>query len=144
MKNVIFLMISLLILPGIGACGQSTEGEKQNLSGESEPANTVEVYYFHFTRRCVTCVNVQKATEKVLKDHYGDELENGSIVYNEINLSEPESRETAQMLGVGGQALLVTCGDKKHDLTMQGFMLASRDYNQFKDALDEAIKRVKN
>ena len=143
MKTVFILLISLLILPGIGACGQSTAGEQQNRA-EPESANVVEVFYFHFTRRCVSCVNVQKATEKVLKENYEEEMENGSVIYHEINLSEPESREIAQKLGVGRQALLVTCGGKKHDLTMQGFMLASRDYNEFKKTLDEAIKKVKN
>jgi hypothetical protein len=143
MRTVFIFLVSLIILPAIGACGQSTAGEQQN-PAELTPASAVEVYYFHFTRRCVSCVNVQKATEKVLKDHYGKELENGSIVYHEINLSEPGSREIAQKLGVGRQALLVTSGDRNLDLTMQGFMLASRDYNQFKAALDEAIEKVKN
>ena len=143
MKTFFIFLISLLILPGIGACGQSAAEVQQNRAS-SESTNTVEVYYFHFTRRCISCVNVQKATEKVLKEHYGAELENGSLVYHEINLSEPGSREIARKLGVGRQALLVTSGDKGFDLTMQGFMLASRDYNQFKATLDEAIKKVKS
>lgn len=45
---------------------------------------------------------------------------------------------------MGRQALLVTSGNKKFDLTMQGFMLASRDFDQFKATLDEAIKKVKS
>lgn len=132
----------MLIFPGISACGQSTAGERQS-GVNPESADVVEVYYFHFTRRCVTCVNVQKATEKVLKDHYKEELESGTIVYHEINLSDPESREIAQRLGVGRQSLLVASGESKYDITMQGFMLASRDYDQFKATLEEAIKKAK-
>jgi hypothetical protein len=141
MRTFIFL-IFMLIFPGISACGQSTAGVQQS-GVNPESADIIEVYYFHFTRRCVTCVNVQKATEKVLKDHYKEELESGTIVYHEVNLSDPESREIAQRLGVGGQSLLVTSGDRKYDLTMQGFMLASRDYNEFKATLEEAIKKVR-
>lgn len=143
MKTFFLLLFSMLLFPGISACGQSQAGEQQN-SAVSESTNAVEVYYFHFTRRCVSCVNVQKATEKVLKDHYKEELENGSIVYHEVNLSEPGSREIAEKLGVGRQALLVTSNGKGFDLTMQGFMLASRDYDQFKATIDEAIKKVKS
>jgi hypothetical protein len=142
MKPFFILFISMLIFPGISACGQNAAGEQQS-GVNTESAEVVEVYYFHFSRRCVTCINVQKATEKVLKDHYKEELENGSIVYHEINLSDPESREIAQRLGVGRQSLLVASGDRKFDLTMQGFMLASRDYDQFKTTLEEAIKKIK-
>lgn len=142
MRTFFIFLISMLIFPGISACGQSTAGERQS-GVNPESADVVEVYYFHFTRRCVTCVNVQKATEKVLKDHYKEELESGTIVYHEINLSDPESREIAQRLGVGRQSLLVASGDRKYDITMQGFMLASRDYDQFKITLGEAIKKVK-
>jgi hypothetical protein len=143
MKTFFVLLFSMLLFPGISACGQSQAEEQQNRA-VSESSNAVEVYYFHFTRRCVSCVNVQKATEKVLKDHYREELENGSIVYHEVNLSEPGSMKIAEKLGVGRQALLVTSGNEKYDLTMQGFMLASRDYDQFKATLDEAIKKVKS
>jgi hypothetical protein len=143
MKTFFIFLISLMFFPGISACGPGAAGEQN----KKEIANTegkVEVYYFHFTRRCASCVNVQKATEKVLKDHYKEELENGTIIYNEVNLSDPESREIAKKLGIGRQALIVISGDKAFDLTMQGFMLASRDYDQFKAALDGAIKEVKS
>jgi hypothetical protein len=143
MKTFFILLISVMFFPGISACGTGIDGE-QNTKEIAITEGKVEVYYFHFTRRCVSCVNVQKATEKVLKEHYKDELENGTIVYHEVNLSEPDSREIAQKLGVGGQALIVISGDKVYDLTMQGFMLASRDYDKFKATLDEAIKEVKS
>jgi len=143
MKTFFIFLISVMFFPGISACGPGTAGE-QNRKEIAITEGRVEVYYFHFTRRCVSCVNVQKATEKVLKEHYKEELENGTIVYHEVNLSEPGSREIAQRLGIGRQALIVISGDKAYDLTMQGFMLASRDYNQFKATLDEAIKEVKS
>lgn len=143
MKTFFIFLISVMFFPGISACGQGTTGE-QNVKDIAITEERVEVYYFHFTRRCVSCVNVQKATERVLNEHYKKEIENGAIVYQEVNLSEPESKEIAQRLGIGRQALLVVCGEKEVDLTMQGFMLASRDFDQFKATLDEAIKEVKS
>ena len=143
MKTIYLFLFTLLFQPVFSACGQSAAGEQT--SREIAITNgRVEVYYFHFTRRCISCVNVQKATEKVLKEHYKAEIDNGSIVYLEVNLSEPESGEIAQKLGVGRQALLVISGEKVYDLTMQGFMLASRDYNKFRATLDEAIKQAKS
>lgn len=142
MKTIFILFISMSFFFSSSACGHSTAGEKKqhdaSVSGEK-----VEVYYFHFTRRCISCVNVQKSTERVITENFKEEINNGTLVYNEVNLSEPESREIAESLDVGRQALLVVCGDKKFDLTMQGFMLASRDYERFKEILEEAIKEIK-
>jgi hypothetical protein len=142
MKNIILLMISMSFIFGTSACGQANA----DVQSSREPivsTEKVDVYYFHFTRRCFTCVKVQEATEKVLKEHYGKEIENGKLVFHEINLSEPGSKEIAEMLEVGGQALLVVSGGKKVDITMQGFMHAPRDYDRFKKILDSAILDAK-
>ena len=143
MKVFLILLIALPFYAGVSACGQSTAGEQQ-AAAEDRAENKVEVYYFHFERRCVSCINVQKATEKVLKENYGQELREGTIVYHEVNLSNTESREIAQKLDVGRQGLLVVNGNEKEDLTMQGFMFASRDYDRFKEALDETILKLSN
>jgi hypothetical protein len=142
MKSLFVLMFSLFFISGTAACGQTTQG---NQPGEKTEvlSETIDVYYFHFARRCVTCVNVQKATEKVLSEMYGKEMENGSLVYHEVNLSESSSADIATKLEVGGQALLVVSGEKKYDITMQGFMYASRDYEKFKEILESTIGKVK-
>ncbi len=143
MKVFLILLIALPFYAGVSACGQSTAGEQQ-AAAEDRAENKVEVYYFHFERRCVSCINVQKATEKVLKENYGQELREGTIVYHEVNLSNTESREIAQKLDVGRQGLLVVNGNEKEDLTMQGFMFASRDYDRFKETMVEAIVKLSN
>ncbi len=143
MKFLFILIISVSFVFSATACGHSTAGEnKQHEAVISD--EKVEVYYFHFTRRCVSCVNVQKATERVITENFKAEVDNGTLVYHEINLSDPESRKIAELLDVGRQALMVVSKDKKLDLTMQGFMLASRDYDKFKEALEEAIKKIKS
>lgn len=142
MKNIVLLMISMLFIFGTSACGQASADGQSSLEAIVS-TEKVDVYYFHFTRRCVTCVSVQEATEKVLKEHYSKEIENGNLVFHEINLSEPGSKEIAQMLEVGGQALLVVSGSKKIDITMQGFMHAPRDIERFKEILDSAISDAK-
>jgi hypothetical protein len=142
MKTFITLVILSLFIPVISACGQGASGG-QNNQKIAAITGQVDVYYFHFERRCVTCVGVQKATEKVLKDNFGQELREGKIVYHEINLSDPASKGIAQKLNIGGQGLLVVNGGEKFDLTMQGFMFANRDYDRFKKELEGAIQGKK-
>ncbi len=148
MKVLLVLSISLSFALGNISCNQGTAGEqKQQTDEKSAVVNSeskIEVYYFHFTRRCATCVAVQEATEQFLKENYPDDMGNGNLVYHEVNLSEPESRVIAQKLDVDGQALLVVSGDEKHDLTMQGFMYAMRDYDRFTEIMAEAISQIKS
>ncbi len=142
MSKFFILLITLpLLFSGI-ACGQASDSE-QPQAETAEISEKVEVYYFHFTRRCASCVNVQKATERVLVENFKEDIDNGTIVYHEINLSEPESRELAKTLEVNSQGLIVVNGKEKLDLTMQGFMYASRDYDRFRKELEEAIFKLK-
>jgi hypothetical protein len=143
MNKLFLLIISLPFIFCTIACGQTnTEAQKQQQAVVS--SGKVDVYYFHFTQRCVTCISVQKATEKVLNENYKKEIDNGSLVYHEINLSEPESMNIAKLLDIGNQGLFVVNGSIKYDLTMQGFMYAPRDYDRFKQTLEEAISKVRN
>ncbi len=142
MRTIIIFLFSLPFYLSFSACNQSGSGE-QKQQEEIIYSENVEVYYFHFERRCISCVNVQKATARVLEENYKDDLENGTLVYHEVNLSRPDSYAVSQMLDVGGQALLVVYGNNKYDLTMQGFRYASRNYDRFKETLETAINKVK-
>lgn len=146
MKAVLLLSISLSLVLINLSCNQSTavEQESQKKSAEVNPENKIDVYYFHFTRRCATCVAVQEATEQFLKENYSHDMDNGRIVYHEVNLSESESDDLARKLEVSGQALLIVSGNNKYDLTMEGFMYAMRNYDQFAESMQEAIIKIKS
>lgn len=146
MKLVLLFSISLALVMGNLSCNQGTAGEQetQAKSADVNPENRIDVYYFHFTRRCATCVAVQKATEQFLKENYPDDMGKGSLVYHEVNLSESESEDLARKLGVSGQALLIVSGNKKYDLTMQGFMYAMRNYDRFAESMEEAITKIQS
>jgi len=34
----------------------------------------IEVYYFHFTRRCMTCTNVEKASNEAVDHQYAEKV----------------------------------------------------------------------
>lgn len=103
------------------------------------PANPkVEVYYFHFTRRCTTCQNVENESKKAVETLYPEKVKKGEVSFQSINLDEKEGEAIGKKYGIEGQTLIVICGNKKVDLTDKGFLYA----NNRPEKLQAEIKKT--
>jgi hypothetical protein len=102
-------------------------------------ATKVEVYYFHFTRRCVTCQAVETETKKAIATLYPTQTKNGLITFKAVNLDSKESEVLASKCKAEGQALLVISGKKRIDLTEKGFMYALNKPETLKEELKKSI-----
>ncbi len=120
MKNFLFIPVMLLImlLPDQNIKAQVSESK-------SEEKDIIEVYYFHVTRRCMTCKTVEAETGKAINEYFPEKVKDGTIVYKVLNLEEGDNEKIAEGLGVSGQTLLVKHGDKQVDITNKAFMNAS-------------------
>jgi hypothetical protein len=105
--------------------------EKNDLSG-------IEVYYFHYSRRCVTCQAVEAVAQDALIDFY-----EGKIVLKSVNLDDKANSALAKKLGVKGQSLLIVKGDKKIDLTNEGFLNARSNPDKVARKIKETIDALK-
>jgi hypothetical protein len=112
-------------------------GAKTAACLKSETA-TIEAYYFHFTRRCATCQAVEDVSVETLKELYGDK-----VSFKSINLDEKTNTELAKKLGVEGQSLLFIKGDKKVDITNDGFLYARTDPAKFKEKIKTTVESLK-
>jgi len=70
---------------------------------------------------------------------YADKVKKGEYAFKGVNLDEDASKTVAEKLGVGGQTLLVVCGDKKIDITDKGFMNA-HDLEKMKEEIRKAVE----
>jgi len=145
MKKLIVLF-SLIVFFAINIYAQCCSNAVQNptccdsrakLADNTEKTD-IEAYYFHFTRRCVTCQSVEKVSADALKELYG-----GKIVLKSINLDEKESEVLAKKLGIEGQTLLVVKGTKKVELTNDGFMYARTNPSKLKEKIKSAVESLK-
>ena len=123
MKTLKILFLTSLIFPFLFSCNAQSADKKDN--SETTIAKEIQVYYFHFTRRCPTCI--------------ADEIENGTITFKSINLDEGDSKEIAEKLGVSGQSLLFVKGDEKIDLTSEGFMNARSNPEKLQEKIKETV-----
>ena len=113
-------------------------GNSPEITAEGE----VQVYYFHNTKRCETCLAVENETRKILKSFYGDKIKDGEIRFISLNLEEDKGKEMATSLKVAGPALLLVKGDSKVNLTSEGFMNARTKPEKFHQILKEQIDKL--
>ena len=136
MKQITVFSIALLLITGNLTC--NAQGNKK-ADANSRVSTKIEVYYFHFTRRCATCLSVEENAKKAVETLYADKVKKGEYSFKGINLDDENSKSIAEKLGIGGQTLLVVCGDKKIDITDKGFMNAY-DLEKMKEEIKKAVE----
>lgn len=99
----------------------------------------VEVYYFHYTRRCATCTAVEAHTIASLASLYPTQYKSGKVTFKSVNLDEDTTKALTQKCKAEGQALLVVSGAKRFDLTDKAFMYAVNSPEKLKAELKKVI-----
>ena len=112
----------------------TVQSEKRENDQVNMKTNTVEVYYFHFTKRCLTCQAIETQSKKIITDLYGDK-----VSFTALNLDENEGTAKGKELGINGQTLLIVKGNTQINLTNEGFMYARNNPEKLKQILKEKI-----
>jgi len=99
----------------------------------------VEVYYFHMTERCVTCLAVEAEARKNIEMLYPSLYNDGKITFVSLNLEDQTGKAMGERLGVSGQTLLIVKGDTKINITNEGFLYAVSNSDKLKDVIKEKI-----
>lgn len=118
----------------------NNQGNKRVIAQAISSSN-VNVYYFHFTRRCATCLAVEENARKAFEVLYPNEVKTGEYSFTSLNLDEASTKGIADKLGVGGQSLMVVHGDKKIDITSAAWM-AANDPEKMKTEIKSGIEKV--
>ena len=127
MKTLKWLLFFFVLFP-LAGFSQTKPGEK------TAGADKIEAYYFHNATRCVTCKTVEAEAKADFNELYGNK-----VTFHALNLEEKETRLVAKKLEVSGQTLLVVKGDKKINLTNEGFLYAVTDPEKFKSIIKEKV-----
>jgi hypothetical protein len=137
-----FVLISLAVIASISVIALFSFKEANNPEkGKTAitAAKKVEVFYFHFTRRCVTCQAVEDESRKAVESLYPDQVKKGTVTFEAINLDDESSKTVAERCKVSGQSLLIISGEARIDLTSEGFMNARSNPEKLKEELKKAI-----
>jgi hypothetical protein len=127
MKKLLTILTLLFVAGVYAVSAQYCDSNKQLADASTATASCdanqttddVKAYYFHATRRCVTCEAVEKVTKETISKNY-----KGKVEFISINREEADNKEMVKKYKVNGQALLLVKGDKTIDLTSPAFMYA--------------------
>jgi hypothetical protein len=131
------LLITLFLISQFIACNGQTPGPVVKTTADN--SDKIEAYYFHFTARCTTCRAVEASAKEDLETLYPDQVKEGLITFQSVNLDEDSSKPLAKKLGVTGQTLLLVKGDRKINITNEGFMYAVSKPEKFKEVINEKV-----
>ena len=119
--------------------GMVGKGQTNKKETKSELSANVEAYYFHMSTRCVTCKTVEAEAKKDLESLYGNK-----VIFQALNIEEDSNKAITEKLKISGQTLLLVMGDKKINLTNEGFLYAVNNPEKFKSIIkakvDELLK----
>lgn len=141
MKKIAPYFVLCLFAATSFAC--NPKENQENKKSSKVTSDKIEVYYFHFTRRCITCNAVENVSKEALEEYFSDEMKKGKITFQSVNLDEESGKEIADKLEVSGQALLFVAGNKQVNLTNDGFMYAKGQPDKLKAKVKETVDNLK-
>lgn len=142
MKKLLTIL-SLVFIAGVYTVSAQCCDSKKQLADASatkvccdakQTDSEVKAYYFHATRRCVTCEAVEKVTKETISKNY-----KGKVEFVSINREEAVNKEMVEKYKVNGQTLLLVKGDKTIDLTSPAFMYARNKPEKLEAKLKSGI-----
>ena len=136
MRVVRLLFALTLIIPFLSCNAQPVKNEVKIPENNSDK---IEAYYFHFSARCVTCNTIEARAKENLEALYPNQMKQGLITFQSLNLEDESNKSLAQELGVSGQTLLIVKGNQKVNLTNDGFMYAVVKPERFKEIINEKV-----
>jgi hypothetical protein len=136
MKTIRIIIALLLLAPFVACTAQTSNIEAKATINNSDK---IEAYYFHFTARCTTCRTIEAKAKENLETLYPNQVKQGLITFQSLNLEEASTKPLAEKLGVSGQTLLLVKGDQKINLTNEGFMYAVAKPEKFKEIINEKV-----
>ena len=139
-KLPVFLPIfAMFFLISCSGNGQTADSEM------AEQINVVQVIDFHSTNRCITCKAIEKKSLDTLTKNFKEELENGTITFQTINVDDDVKYALAEEFQATGTALfiniIVNNESNKIDLTEFAFMRAKIEDNSFENRLTREVSK---
>ena len=106
--------------------------------------NKIEVIDFHSTHRCITCNAIEKHAKLTLDTYFSEELKNGKITFQVINVDDKKNYKVAEKFEAAGTSLflnvIIDGVEKQIDLTQFAFKYGKNEV-EFKKRLKSRIEK---
>ena len=138
-KTIKFITLLVISFVLTSCNGQSKSKDNASIASISK----IEVLDFHSTHRCMTCNAIEASTKYTLKTYFSEEVKNGKITFQVINIDEKENEAIAEKFEASGTSLFLNVikngKETKLDLTEFAFMKGN-DQEAFSKELKTKIE----
>lgn len=123
---------------------QLTEGNNSKNLAQKNPAEKIQIFLFHSTNRCYSCVTAGEYTKKLLEEDFSQELNSGKIEFREINIDLAENKDLTNKFKASGTSLFINSiidGEDNIKEDAQIWRLVSNE-KSFSDYLSKKIRSI--
>ncbi|PIU08727.1 MAG: hypothetical protein COZ85_01205 [Candidatus Moranbacteria bacterium CG_4_8_14_3_um_filter_34_16] len=118
-NNNYLFYVGVFVFGALIIFGINSYAEKENISKvdeptvkkveaqEVKPAEKIQVFLFHSTSRCSSCITAGKYAKETVEQKFSEELKSGKIEFREINVDLPENKEVATKFKASGTSLFI-------------------------------------
>jgi len=97
-----------------GTCKQPADKKVSDNKTDNKPSastpvqkNHLEVYAFHGTRQCTTCIDMKANTTATIDKYFSSEVKSGKIVFQIIDVDDEKNAKLAEKFQATGTALMI-------------------------------------
>ena len=102
----------------------------------------VEVYFFHFSRKCKNCEAIKSETASIIESNFRMQMKEGKLLFRKVNIETEQGREIAAELDIVGQQVLIFKGELRTELTQPAFLFAYENADRYEQILLEEINKL--
>jgi len=102
--SLLLLAFLLVLFAGCTSPGETSASPGGNPSG---PVERVEIYHFHRTQQCYSCITLGAYAEETVNTCFAPEVQSGRVVFGHINVDLPENSALVKQYGPTGSSLWI-------------------------------------
>jgi len=125
------------------SCQSAIDKKDNDTSKSNSSIAKVEIYNFHQTKRCKTCLAVGEQAKQFVIDNYGNN--NKDVLFHDVNISLKENQTIAEKFQVNWSGLYILAhtskGEVTENLTEFAFMYAVDKPDTVKKILKSKINK---
>lgn len=137
------LIVGLIIF-GLLASANSGSKNSNTSTASITKADKVEVFLFHATQRCTTCIAIGRLAGETVNEYFQPEIKSGKIEFREVNIDLPENKALAEKFQASGSSLFLNAiSDGKDNIAEDvNVWRLTQNPAQFKDYLKGKINNL--
>ncbi len=109
---VFFFVVCLILASGCTSRSGSGQPVAVNTSQPASTVEKVEVYHFHATRQCYSCITLGAYAEETVNTYFAPEVASGRVVFAHVNIDLPENHALVDQYGPTGSSLWIGVYDQ--------------------------------